>query len=125
MFDILIVDDEQLARETIKYLLTQCDGIGRVFEANNGKSALQIAKQYQPKIVMLDIEMPNINGIEVAKRLPDDISIIFITAFSHFEEPMSTVKCTGYLLKPFKDAEFYQCFEKARAIQSKLSQQVT
>jgi YesN/AraC family two-component response regulator len=121
MFDILIVDDEQLARETIRYLLAQCDGIGRVFEANNGKSALQIAEQYQPQIVMLDIEMPNINGIEVAKQLPDDISIIFITAFSHFEEHMSTVKCAGYLLKPFKDAEFYQCVEKARAIQSKLS----
>jgi YesN/AraC family two-component response regulator len=122
MFDILVADDETLARETVKLLLAQCTGVGTVYEASNGKSALQLAQQYQPKIVMLDIEMPNMNGIEVAKQLPDDISIIFITAFSHFEEHMSSVKCAGYLLKPFKDEEFYDCFEKACAEQYKLSE---
>lgn len=120
MFDILIADDEQLVRETTKFLLTRCDGIGRVFEVNNGKSALQIAKQYRPQIVMLDIEMPILSGIEVATQLPDETSIIFITAFSHFEERMCNVKCDGYLLKPFKDEEFYHCFEKARAKQSNI-----
>jgi YesN/AraC family two-component response regulator len=125
MFDILIADDEQLARETVKFLLAQCEGIGTVHEANNGKSALQIAQQYLPKIVMLDIEMPNINGIEVAKQLPDDTSIIFITAFSHFEEHISSINCASYLLKPFKDEEFYECFEKARALQYKHSEQAT
>jgi len=62
MFDVLIADDEQLARETVKFLLAQCDGIGTVHETNNGKSTLQLVQQYHPKIVMLDIEMPNING---------------------------------------------------------------
>jgi YesN/AraC family two-component response regulator len=123
MFDVLIADDEQLARETVKFLLKKCAGIGQVHEANNGKSALQLAQQYQPKIVMLDIEMPNINGIEVAKQLPAEISIIFITAFSHFEQHMSSIKCAGYLLKPFKDEEFYECFEKAHSIQRKRSEQ--
>jgi YesN/AraC family two-component response regulator len=123
MFDVLIADDEQLARETVKFLLAQCDEIGTVYETNNGKSALQLVQQYHPKIVMLDIEMPNINGIEVAKQLPVDVSVIFITAFSHFEEHMNSVKCAGYLLKPFKDEEFYECFEKALVIQRQLAEQ--
>lgn len=125
MFDVLIADDELLARETVKLLLAQCDDIGRVHETNNGKSALELVQLYQPQIVMLDIEMPNLNGIEVAKQLPDGISVIFITAFSHFEEHMSSVKCAGYLLKPFKDEEFFACLEKAQVIQRKRSEQVT
>jgi two-component system LytT family response regulator len=125
MFDVLIADDEQLARETVKILLGQCDDIDQVHETNNGKSALELILKHKPKIVMLDIEMPNLNGIEVAKQLPDDISVIFITAFSHFEEKMNSVKYAGYILKPFKDEEFFECLEKARIIQNNLSEQET
>ncbi|MBU3004898.1 LytR/AlgR family response regulator transcription factor [Paraglaciecola arctica] len=122
MFNVLIVDDEQLARETIKYLLAQCTGVDKVYEADNGKSALQLANQYQPQIVLLDIEMPIINGITVAEQLPEETSIVFITAFNQFKDKMSARKYSDYLLKPFKDQEFYQCFEKACAIQRTLSQ---
>lgn len=122
MFDILIADDEQLARETVKYLLAQCNGIGKVYEANNGRSALQLARQYQPKIVLLDIEMPIIDGVAVAQQLPQETSIVFITAFNHFKDKMNSRKFSGYLLKPFKDQEFYQCIDAACAIQQAFSE---
>jgi two-component system LytT family response regulator len=116
MVDILIADDEYLARETIKHLLNQCTGIGKIYEANNGKTALALAKQHRPKIVMLDIEMPILNGIDVARQLEPDTRIIFITAFSHVAVPKELANCVGYLLKPFKDEDFYRCFEHARSM---------
>ncbi|MEP1447897.1 MAG: response regulator [Paraglaciecola sp.] len=121
MFDILIADDEQLARETVKYLLAQCEQVGKVYEANNGKSALQLARLYHPKIVLLDIEMPIVDGIEVAEQLPKETSIIFITAFNHFQNRTHSREYSDYLLKPFKDEEFYQCLHKACTIQHRLS----
>lgn len=120
MLDVLIADDEQLARETLKFLLSRCDGIANVYEASDGRAALELALQYQPGIVMLDIEMPNIDGIEVANQLPDHISIIFVTAFSHLNTCTSSAKPAGYLLKPFKDEEFFRCVEEARIAQAEL-----
>ena len=114
MLKILIADDELLARETIKYLLSQINEIATIYEASDGKSALQIFEQFKPNIVFLDIEMPKFSGLDVAKRLPKETSIIFVKAFNHFKKQISALENAEYLLKPFKDEEFFLCFKNAQ-----------
>jgi two-component system LytT family response regulator len=114
MLKVLIVDDEVLARETIKLLLSSLVDVTHVYEAQNGEQALALANQHQPNIIVLDIEMPVMSGIELAKHLPKNSVVIFATAYNQHAVEAFNLNSVDYLLKPFDDDRFYVAFERAK-----------
>ncbi|WP_052113101.1 response regulator transcription factor [Clostridium novyi] len=89
MFKILIADDERLKRESLKIMI---EGVGNIFEvreAINGKEAIEIYKEFKPDIVLLDIKMPILSGIEVEELIKKEDKnkyIVIITAYDDFEK---------------------------------------
>ncbi|WJG08986.1 LytTR family DNA-binding domain-containing protein [Aliiglaciecola sp. LCG003] len=114
MLSVLIADDEHLARETIKLLLKEQADITDVYEAEDGNQALMFAKELSPNIIFLDIEMPGISGIEVAKHIPENCVIIFATAYNEHAVEAFELNAIDYILKPFDDERFYTALERAR-----------
>ena len=113
MLKVLIADDEALARATLKSLLLDAAEIGEIYEADNGKRVIELYEHYKPDIVFLDIEMPGLSGIEVAKLLPPHCAIIFVTAFNEHAVTAFELNAIDYLLKPFDDERFHYSLEKA------------
>lgn len=113
MLKVLIADDEALARATLKSLLVDATEVGEIYEADNGKQALELYEQFRPEIVFLDIEMPGLSGIEVAKQLPAHCVIVFATAFNEHAVTAFELNAIDYLLKPFDDDRFHNSLEKA------------
>lgn len=114
MLKVLVADDESLARETVKMLLQTLEGVDQIFEAADGKKALALAEQHHPELVILDIEMPGISGIELAKLLPEECVVVFATAYNEFAVAAFELNAVDYILKPFDDERFFQAVEKAR-----------
>lgn len=114
MLNILIADDESLARETLKMLLSEQADVDQVLEAEDGCQALALIQAHQPHIVILDIEMPGMNGLEVASRLPDEAVVIFATAYNEFAVNAFELNAIDYLLKPFEDDRFFKALDRAR-----------
>lgn len=114
MLKVLIADDEYLARETVKLLLKNAPDVDEVYEAEDGNQALVLANQYQPDIVILDIEMPGISGIELAKHLPKGSIVIFATAYTEHALDAFEINAIDYILKPFDDERFFVAFDRAR-----------
>lgn len=99
----LIVDDELLAREELRYLLEQQGGIDIVGEGENGFDAVELCRDLKPDLVFLDIQMPGRNGIEAAReiiRLDPPPAILFQTAYDEFALQAFEVAALDYLLKP-------------------------
>lgn len=114
MLNVLIADDEPLARQTIKLLLKDQPDINDVFEAANGNQVLEVFEKHKPEIVFLDIQMPGKSGIELASLLPESTSIIFATAYDQYAITAFDLNAIGYLLKPFDDERFYKALAKAK-----------
>lgn len=111
----LIVDDERYAREELTYLLSQFPGVQVVGEAENGELALLKALQHLPDVVFLDVEMPKMNGIEVAKALVELKKvplIIFATAYPQFAAEAFRINAIDYLLKPYDEEQLQQTIHR-------------
>ncbi len=116
---ILIVDDEQLARERIKKLLHENDDYRICAEAENGAEALMMVERHQPELVLLDISMPVMDGLEVAKHLSGMDSppaVIFTTAYGEYALEAFSTKATGYLMKPIRQEQLLQSLAQARSL---------
>ena len=101
---VFIVDDHNLFREGLKLLLTSLDFITEIFEAQNGKELLETVKDKQPDIILMDIEMPEIDGIEATKevlKIFPDIKIIALSMYSdeNYYSRMIDAGAKGFLLK--------------------------
>lgn len=118
---VLIVDDEEDARELMKIHLARHEQYALVGEAQNGQEALSAIEKLQPDIVLLDIQMPEMNGIELVEQLSFSTStqIIFITAYDQFAVKAFELNAVDYLLKPFSRSRFDQTMEKAAALNEK------
>jgi two-component system response regulator LytT len=113
----LIVDDEQLAREELGYLLEQSGQVTLVGQAGNGVEALAVIERLQPDVVFLDVQMPGLTGFEVARRLVDRGSgaeIIFVTAYDQHAIEAFEVNAVDYLLKPVEPARLGLALQRAR-----------
>lgn len=113
MLNILIVDDEEIERNVIRYLLNQRDYGFQVFEAVNGELALSMLQQYRIDILITDIQMPVMDGIllsEKAKSIQPDISIIFFSCYDDFTyiKKAMTLKAANYIMKPVDSEEFHE-----------------
>lgn len=118
-FKALIVDDEQPARDELKYLLEDYEDIEVVGEADNGLSALKLIEDLKPDIVFIDINIPKINGCDVAKSissLGDLPYIVFITAYDIHAVEAFEIGAVDYLLKPLNPSRLYKTLEKIRSI---------
>src|SRR5437764_8317464 len=99
----VLVDDEQLARDELGFLLSQIGGIDIIAQAGDGLEAFATIKRLQPDVVFLDVQMPGLTGFEVARRMLDhgvSSHIIFVTAFDHHAIEAFEVNAVDYLLKP-------------------------
>src|SRR5437764_14359752 len=99
----VLVDDEQLARDELGYLLGKLGGIEVIGQAGNGVEALTTIDRLQPDLVFLDVQMPGLTGFEVARRMADTqlpSEIIFVTAFDQHAIEAFEVNAVDYLLKP-------------------------
>ena len=113
----LLVDDEPLARERLRALLQSDERFHVLAEAADGRSALQLIEDLAPDLVFLDIQMPEMTGIEVAAALQASESklplIVFVTAYDNFALQAFDLHAIDYLLKPFDRARFETALDKA------------
>jgi two-component system response regulator LytT len=115
---VLIIDDEQLAREELKYLLDTTGSVEVLAEGANGVEAVELIREYQPDVVFLDVQMPGLDGFAVLKKLIEHHDplpqIIFATAFDQYAVRAFDVNAIDYLLKPFDKSRVLQALERAR-----------
>ncbi len=117
MMRVLIVDDEQLARDRLRLLLGAFDDVQIVGEAEDGEQAMERVGELQPDLVVLDIQMPGCSGIEVASSLPSPRpKIIFCTAFDQYAVDAFEISAIDYLLKPVNRARLTHAIERARTL---------
>ena len=115
---VVVVDDEQLAREELCYQLEQLDGIEIVAQASNGIEAIGAVERHEPDLVFLDIQMPGLGGFEVARRLLEHAdeapALVFVTAFDQHAIEAFEVNAVDYLLKPVESGRLEQALQRAR-----------
>lgn len=118
---VLIVDDENLSRKKIRRFLEDRNEGFEILEAENGLQALDIIESQKPSIVFLDIEMPEMNGMDLVNSLPaPHFHLVFQTAFSEYAVQAFEKNAIDYLLKPFSQERFNQALE--RCLQKDTSQ---
>jgi len=114
----LVVDDEQLARDELCYQLEQAGDVDVVAQAGNGVEAMAAVERLEPDIVFLDVQMPGLNGFEVARRLLDrdeePPAVVFVTAFDQHAIEAFEVNAVDYLLKPVEASRLEQALQRAR-----------
>ncbi len=113
----IVVDDEQLAREELCFLIGQLDDIEVVGQAANGIEALRVVDEQSPDLVMLDVQMPGLTGFEVARRLLRagvDAHFVFVTAFDQHAIEAFEVNAVDYLLKPVEAERLATAVDRAR-----------
>ena len=117
----VVVDDEQLARAELCFLLEQLGGIEIIAQAGNGVEALSVIEEYQPDLVMLDVQMPGLTGFEVARRVMQaglGSQVVFVTAFDQYAIDAFEVNAVDYLLKPVEPGRLAAAVERARKRQA-------
>ncbi|HLW85353.1 MAG TPA: response regulator [Candidatus Sulfotelmatobacter sp.] len=117
----VIVDDEQLARDELAYLLKNTGDVDVVAQGKNGFEAVSLIKEHNPDLVFLDVQMPGLDGFGVIKKLLDRKiqlpKIVFATAFDQYAVKAFEVNAVDYLLKPFDKKRVAQSVQRARAKQ--------
>ena len=116
----LIIDDEQLAREELQYLLEKAGGVEVLAQGRNGIEAVDLIRTHKPDMVFLDVQMPGLDGFAVLKKLIDKDKktrlpqIVFATAYDQYAVRAFEVNAVDYLLKPFDRARVLRTIDKAR-----------
>jgi two-component system, LytTR family, response regulator LytT len=117
----VIVDDEQLARDELAYLLKGAGDVNVIAQGKNGLEAVNLIKEHSPDLVFLDVQMPGLDGFGVIKKLLDKKiplpKIVFATAFDQYAVKAFEVNAVDYLLKPFDKKRVAQSVQRARAQQ--------
>ncbi|WP_273835939.1 LytR/AlgR family response regulator transcription factor [Guptibacillus sedimenti] len=111
----LIVDDERYSRKELVHLLSHCNSINVIGEADSGETAVIKALQLQPDVVFLDVEMPKMNGMEAAKALLElkkPPHIVFATAYPEFAAEAFRYEAVDYLLKPYDEELLLQTVQR-------------
>ena len=114
----LIVDDEQLARQRVRLLLGEEPDVEVIGESADGFEAVDQIQAARPDLVFLDVQMPEMDGFEVLRRLPQALLpvVIFTTAYDQHALRAFEVSALDYLLKPFKPSRFKEAVQRAREL---------
>ncbi len=117
----LIIDDEALAREELRFLLDSTGVVDILDEAANGIDAVELISSHQPDVLFLDIQMPGLDGFALLRQLLDHQlvermpQIVFATAFDEYAVRAFDVNAVDYLLKPFDSSRVLQAVERTRS----------
>lgn len=114
MYKVLIVDDEFLARKLLQGYLDKMPDVEVVGSCANAFEAFKAIKEHQVDILLLDINMPDLNGLDFARTCHDVPAIIFTTAYSEYALESYEVSAVDYLLKPIALPRFAEAMQKAR-----------
>jgi len=114
----LIVDDEQLARQRIRLLLGEESDVDLIGECEDGFEAVDQIVATKPDLVFLDVQMPDMDGFEVLRQVPQALLpvVIFTTAYDQYALRAFEVNALDYLLKPFKPGRFKESVQRAREL---------
>ncbi|MET0754783.1 MAG: response regulator, partial [Pseudoxanthomonas sp.] len=114
---VVIADDEPLARERLRALLAEHAGVEIVAEADNGLAALQACAEFHPHLVLLDISMPGVDGLEAARHLTafdPRPAVVFCTAYDEHALSAFDAAAIDYLMKPVRAERLAVALERAR-----------
>jgi len=114
-YTVVIADDEPLAREKLRHFLSEEPDFEVVGEASNGSDALDCARKLNPDVIVLDVQMPPLDGLEVAFGLGDHTPVIVVTTAhrDHAVEAFSA-NAADYVLKPYSQSRFKEALARAR-----------
>ena len=112
MINILIVDDEKIEREGLKYLFSMEEGERKIYEASNGKQALQIIRTEDIQLLLTDIKMPHMDGLELSRKAKEekpDLQIVIFSGYNDFTFAQEAIRygVTEYILKPVDPDDFH------------------
>src|SRR3954466_8856841 len=114
----VIVDDEQLARDELAFLLKSVGDVNVVAQGKNGVEAVSLIKEHSPDLVFLDVQMPGLDGFAVIKKLIDKKvpvpQVVFATAYDQYAVKAFEVNAVDYLLKPFDKNRVANSVRKAK-----------
>lgn len=113
---VLVVDDEALARSNLTVLLRRDPDIGSIVESGSGLEAIEAIRQSKPDLVFLDVQMPECDGFDVLELLGGELppAIVFVTAHDEYALRAFEAGALDYLLKPFDDARFYRALKRVK-----------
>jgi two-component system LytT family response regulator len=111
---VLIVDDEEPARMAVRAGLAQVGDVEVVGECANGFEAVKAVADAQPDVVLLDVQMPKLDGFEVLELIGHTVPVVFVTAYDEFALRAFEVHAVDYLLKPFTDSRLAAALDRVR-----------
>lgn len=114
---VVIVDDEEPARMAVRHDLDAIGGVTVVAECANGFEAVKVVNEHQVDLLLLDVQMPKLDGFDVLELIGRDVPVIFITAYDEFALRAFEVHAVDYLLKPFARERLEAALARARARQ--------
>nr|WP_199082888.1 response regulator [Pedobacter sp. ASV19] len=120
----IIIDDEELARQRLKRLLSIHDHLDIIAEAANGAEGLQQIEKHQPDLIFLDIEMPVLNGFEMLSKLKKQPKVIFTTAYDQYAVKAFEEESVDYLLKPVEAERLEKSMQKLQQHQGATELQI-
>ena len=112
---VMIVDDEEPARLALRHDLQAMDGVEVVAECANGFAAVKAVSEVKPDLLLLDIQMPKLDGFEVLELLGGEVPVVFVTAYDEYALKAFDVHAVDYLLKPCSRERLAAAIERARA----------
>jgi two-component system LytT family response regulator len=110
----VIVDDEEPARLAMRQALAEAGGVEIVGECANGFEAVKVVTEQQPDVVLLDVQMPKLDGFEVLELLGREVPVVFVTAYDEFALKAFDVHAVDYLLKPFSADRLSAALDRVR-----------
>ncbi len=112
---IAIVDDEALARAVAREYLETMPGVEVVAECANGFEAVKVVAEHRPDLLLLDVQMPKLDGFEVLDLVGRDVAVVFVTAYDQYALRAFEVHAVDYLLKPFSAERLAEALDRARS----------
>jgi len=115
---VLIVDDEALARDRLSRLLADIEGVALTGQAEDGVQAVEMIEQERPDLVLLDVQMPGLDGFGVIEALEEPPPVVFVTAYDEYAIRAFEVNALDYLLKPVSRERLQKAIRRAREAQA-------
>ena len=112
---VIVVDDEELARALLRELLAAHEDVEIVAECGNGFEAVKAVTEKRPDLLLLDIQMPKLDGFDVLELIGTDVPVVFTTAFDQYAIKAFQVHAVDYLLKPFGAERLAEALVRARS----------
>jgi two-component system LytT family response regulator len=114
MIRAVIAEDEPLARQTVREFIEETDWVVLEGEAENGLEAVRLVNKLEPDLLFLDVQMPELSGLQVLERISHTPAIVFTTAYDRYAVAAFEVEAVDYLVKPFGRKRFHATLNRVR-----------